>query len=136
MNKLALFLTAFLVASFVAVRTVDLPDEEFRTWLKREREVRELTIRYETFKEIFEDTLTALENGVIDLKTARARVAEAARAYNPDHLVALGQYRYPGTTDEERVGHNLVGHLQERAELNPKLKQRVEKLEMELAEIR
>lgn len=134
MNKIAGLLTAILIAGAVAVKMNDVRFEAPQLWLDEDRDVRELVFRYQSFKEIFDDTLENLGHGKIDLRTARTRVEAASRCYWPAHVEFL-TFAENGSTSEERIARNLVEHLRSVQNLEPHLKPRVRELEIELAEL-
>jgi hypothetical protein len=130
MNKVATILTAVLIAGFAAVKMSDMPAPAPLNWMD-EQEFRERLVNYQCFKQTLEETLVSLGKGELNLKEAHARVCAAARRFQPDYLEHLTQVE-PGTTDAERVAHNLVGHLRSVELLEP----RARALEIELHEIR
>ena len=130
MNKVATILTAVLIAGFAAVKMSYIPTPAPLDWMD-EQQFRERVVNYQCFKQTLEETLISLGKGELNLKDAHARVCAAARRFQPDYLEHLTQVE-PGTTDAERVAHNLVGHLRSVEWLEP----RACALEIELHEIR
>jgi|SRR6516165_3968288 hypothetical protein len=110
MNKIATLLTAALIAGFVAVKMSDDPSLKRSPWMD-EQKLQERLRNYQCFKQTLNEALDSLEKGEISLKEAHARVFAAARRFQPEYLEHLSKIE-PGTTDDERVARNLVGHLQ------------------------
>jgi hypothetical protein len=129
MNKIATILTAVLIAGFVAMKMSDMQASAPLIWLD-DQDFRERLVNYQCFKQTLEGTLASLGKGEFSLKEAHARVCAAARRFQPDYLEHLAEVE-PGTTDAERVAHNLVGHIRSIQELEP----RARALEHELHEI-
>lgn len=130
MNKIATILTAVLIAGFVAVKMSDMPAPAPLSWME-DQEFRERVVNYQCFKQTLEETLVCLGTGELNLSEAHARVCATARRFQPDYLEHLTKVE-PGTTDAERVAHNLVGHLRSVEKLKP----RARALEIELHKIR
>jgi hypothetical protein len=128
MNKVATILTAVLIAGFATVTMSDAPAPSPLYWMD-EQEFRERLVSYQCFKQILEETLISLGKGELNLKEAQARVCAAARRFYPDYFEHIAREEV-GTTDAERVAHNLVGHLRS-MELEP----RARALESELREM-
>ncbi len=130
MNKVVTILTAVLIAVFVAVKMSDTPAPGQLDWTDEEV-LRERLVNYRCFKRSFEETVESLGKGELNLKEAQARVCAAARRFHPDYLEHI-THEEPGARDAERVAQNLVGHLRNRQEFQP----RACALEIELHELR
>jgi hypothetical protein len=96
---------------------------------------RERVVSYHCFKGTLSTALDLLASGDIGLEEARARVYESALCYNPGYLQHLADCER-GTTPQERVARNLIGHLRSRLQENPALCLRIQALELELVELR
>ena len=133
MNKLAVLLTAVLAAGIVTMKMADGPSEVSPQTVENERALQERVANYQCFKQVLDGALEGLEKREIGLKAAHARVAAAAREHHPAFYERLRDWE-PGASDEERLAHNLVGHLQSMAEDRTHLEPRIRELEMELQE--
>ncbi len=134
MNKLAMLLTAMLVAGAVVIKMnndADVPAVNPLEGVQETQRVDHLRDDYQSFKEVFDASLVALEKGEITLTDARARVETAARLHNPNYLTYISYYE-SGKTDEERVARNLAGHLRGTEVFKPHLTERVRELDCEL----
>lgn len=138
MNKIAMLLTALLVAGAFALKwsnSSDAPATEAEAASSEAKRIDAYLDGYASFKAVFEKNIEALEQREISLQSAVERILAAARRDFPRYLKRLELYE-PGTTDAERVAHNLMGHLRGNAELKASLCERVCALELELVQIR
>jgi hypothetical protein len=134
MNKIAIFLTLLVGASFVSVKVMDVDlDDPISSW-DEERKIQERVTNYACFKQTLYATIDELKEGQIPLKKAHARIMTAARRYHPDFFVFLIESE-SGKSDEERVAKNLFEHVDSRAEFHPHLAPRVAALRLELQEL-
>ena len=95
---------------------------------------RERVATYHCFKGAFTTALDLLATGEIRLDEASARVYESAVCFNPTYLHHLNDCER-GTTPQERVARNLIGHLRCWQTENPAIRARIHALELELAEL-
>ena len=94
----------------------------------------ERIVCYHCFKGTLTTTLDLLANGKISLEDARNRIYESALHYNPDYLKQIAMSER-GTTPQERVARNLIGHLKSQEERTPTLSARIFALQIELADM-
>ena len=134
MNKLAILLTALLISSFAAVKLTHFSVDDNYRWLEHEAKVRDMTFRYDCFKETLEAAIDDLEANRTGLKAAQSRVHAAASFWYPKYLQYLGLAEL-GASDEERVARNLVNHVASNVEIKPHLARRVRDLEVEFERI-
>lgn len=95
-------------------------------------ETREMLIAYQSFKGTLSATLESLERGEIDLREARDRVYEMALHCNLRYLHHIANSER-GSTPQERVARNLIGHLSVLRGSRPALAVRLRALDLELA---
>jgi hypothetical protein len=95
---------------------------------------REMVVCYTCFKEALTTTIDLLQEDKITLREARDRVYETAQRHWPEYLVNLERVEQ-GTTHQERVARNLLGHLRSLAECDLTALPRVRAVEMELTEM-
>lgn len=114
MHRVAIFLTVFLIGGFASIKLFDVLGEtesEPDPSVKSERETQEAWIRYHSFKQVLQDTVTELTADRIRLKAAHIRVRDAAAQWNPKLFDHLAQWEQ-GHSDDERLVRNLVGHIE------------------------
>jgi hypothetical protein len=105
---------------------VDLSDAALQ-----DKKVGELVVTYYTFKSALEANINDLTVGTITLRDARDNVAAAARRLHPGYFTHIGLSE-EGTTDEERIARNLVGHVRSNEEVTPNPNSRLPLIEKEL----
>ena len=130
MNKIALFLTAALVAGFVSIRITGFCLSERPEGLD-EQKLNARIANYRCFKQTLVDSLEALESGHLSLREAQERIRATASRFHPIFLETLALSE-PGPTEVERVAHNLVEHVRADQDMAPHLPARVRALEIEL----
>jgi hypothetical protein len=134
MNKFAILLTTVLTAAFFSVKLVDIqPSMHLDNWTD-EQKLQERWVAYRCFKDTLDSALDDLARGDIRLKEAHARVLSAARQHHPDFFAYM-TVTEPGSTDEERLAHNLLGHMQSLEDFDVKLAGRMPALNAELKEL-
>ena len=132
MNKLAILLTTILAAGFVSLKMTEPAGEEC-AWADAQK-IQEKFASYKCFKETLEITVDELGKGEVRLSEARARVVEAAGRYHPQFFPNL-VHAEPGKSDDERVAHNLVGHVRSLEDIDPNIRIHLPALEKELQEL-
>jgi len=117
MNKTMLFLIAtpavcLLGALAAGVTVVDWPGALIALveTIHKRRDFAAKATTYRCFKRTLESAQQSLANGNMRLRDACANVTSAAREFWPVYLIHL-KTSEPGDSDEERVVHNLVGHV-------------------------
>lgn len=95
----------------------------------------ELTFHYQTFKDTLEAAVSDLAAGRVRLRKAACSVREMADLHCPTYLDRLKVVE-PGASDEERIAHNLIGHLRDRGFVEPEMLDRAEEVECELDTVR
>jgi hypothetical protein len=131
MYKTAKVLTVLLVSGAATLSIAGNPVTEVRNAREQERIAQEKLLAYQSFKQIFEETMDALMDRQIDLREAQDRVRAAARRFHPEYFEILS-LRETGATDEERLAHNMVGYLRSDAAGITYLEARMSALEVEL----
>jgi len=137
MNKLAIFVTLLGVSGLATARLLDFSADRWagdEPTGRSERQVHEQWVRYQVFKQTLKDTVDELGNGQIGVKQAHLRVLAIAREYCPEYLRHLRRWE-DGETDDERIVHNLVGHVREEC-ANPMLERLQEQVCEYLEELR
>lgn len=129
MYKSAIALTSLLLTGVITVRMMDYQRDPFLQ--ANEAQIEERLKNYECFKQTFDDSLEALADAELSLKQAHAQVNAAARQFYPLYIQYLATVE-PGRTDEDRVAHNLVGHIRAMIGKRPELAERVRVLDREL----
>jgi hypothetical protein len=99
-----------------------------------DEKIQERIVCYCCFKSTLTTTLDLLAHGKISLEEARNRVCESALHYNPEYFKHIAAAER-GTTPQEHVARNLIGHLKNREEMMPTLNVRIFALEIEFAEM-
>ena len=134
MNKIATLLTVIVAASFLSIKITESEfDEPRNTWAEEQR-IQELVTSYSCFRQSLYETIDELKMGEIPLKKAQTRILSAARRYHPDFFAQI-VVSEQGNTDEERVAHNLVEHVESFQEYEPQLRMRMPALRAELQEL-
>jgi hypothetical protein len=133
-NKIALLLTAFLIACYGAVRMTDLSSHEPWIWTDNGTEIDERLQNYKCFRQSFDDTLESLAQGEITLKAAHARIYAVARQFAPHFLFHLVRAE-PGECESVRLAENIVAHIQNVVDLKPGRAARTAELKRELREL-
>jgi hypothetical protein len=132
MNKIALLLTAVLIAGFITINITDCP-WALQYDLQDEKKLQERIAAYQCFKETLDDSLEALAKREMTLKEACKQVVSASRQSQPTYLYAL-RFTESGSTDAERVARNLVYHVGNIEVVDPLISPRLRELEIELEE--
>src|SRR5207253_48538 len=136
-RKMSRFLTVtavMMVAGLVTVQWIDDNAKQPRSAAKIaqfDRQTIELVLHYQTFKDALESAVEDLAAGRVRLRQAAYSVRETADVHCPIYLDRLKVVE-PGATDEERVAHNLVGHLRDRGIATPEMLDRAAEVECEL----
>jgi len=133
MNKVAVILTTVVVAGFCWVEFLAIATRTHSDGVRstEERTLHDQLVNYQIFKQTLVQTLDSLEAGTLRLKEARERVVSSAQTYRPEYFELLDRCER-GTTLEEHVASNLLGHFRHRLELRPELAPRLRELEKEL----
>jgi hypothetical protein len=89
---------------------------------------------HKQFSMVLHAAIRALSAGQIPLREACANVYEAAHAHSPIYLYMIAKVE-AGTCVEEKIAHNLVGHVEDRIQNDPAKQARLVVLELELREM-
>jgi len=96
-----------------------------------DHETMKLTFHYQTFKDTLQSAVNDLAAGRVRLRQATHAVRAMADVHCPVYLDRLKLVE-PGTSDDERIAHNLIGHLRDRGLVEPEMLERAERVECEL----
>ena len=123
MNKLTTFVAVMAAAGLATLKVMEdapPPPKISAEVTSFDDETTERVITYRCFKDTLESSLQALARGKISLAEATLRVQCAAGWFCPMYLDRI-RIAEEGTTPNERVARNLLGHLYSQEELDPHL---------------
>ena len=133
MTRFALFAAVMFVAALATVTLIEepAPQKSCRVVTQFDQETQELSIRYEHFKATLNGALNDLARNKGRLHDAVYGVRDASYVYCPIYVDRL-QTAERGATPEERVARNLIGHLRDMEDADPRLAGRTAALVSEL----
>jgi hypothetical protein len=129
----AIFLTGAFATLLVNLQTPSQSMGRFDESQLNDK-TQERIVSYYCFKSTLTTTLELLALGKTSLEEARNRVYESALHYHPGYLKHIAECER-GTTSQERVARNLIGHVRSLEEKDPTLDVRVFALEIEFADM-
>jgi hypothetical protein len=103
-------------------------------FVENEQETNEKVTAHQRFRTVLQPTIRALADGKIALRDASADVYTAAQANSPIYL-QMTAITEPGKSVEERIAHNLIGHLEDLIESEIVAPARLAALQAELSEM-
>jgi len=136
MAKIMICMSILFIAGFATLKLIDIQvdaDSGLPNVVAEDKKVRDQVLHYFAFKQSFEATHLALHRGEITLADACERVNRLAKHYHSAYLLHIG-YAEKGTSHEERVARNLIGHVALLDEKSLSSEPRVPQLQVELAE--
>jgi hypothetical protein len=130
----AIFLTGAFATLLVNLHTPSEPLIGQYDESHCDERTRQKVVSYYLFKSTLTAVLNSLAQGTTSLKEARNQVYESALQYNPEYLRRLAICER-GTTPQERVARNLIGHVCGLELTDPTICVRIFALEIEFAEM-
>jgi hypothetical protein len=138
MTRFSTISAIFLAGSFATLLVIlHTPSQPMKSEFDESQfnvTTQKMVVSYCSFKRTLTATLELLAQGKTSLEEARNRVYESALHYHPGYLEHIAKCER-GTTPQERVARNLIGHVRSLEERNPTIYVRVSALEIEFADM-